>query len=208
MGYHFLTVSTRHAWHHGLRTWLLDHSLAATIDAADDGAQAVADVDAIRPDVIVIDDPLAGMSVRQFAAEVRDRNASAQIVVVGDVRGAAMRLDMEAGIGGFVSAGAEASILLAALSAVLDGRTYVDPSLAGDLLAAPDSECPSPRELQILDLVVAGHQNKVIAQLLGIGHETVKTHVSALMRKWGVTSRTELAIQAVQRSFVRLPVAA
>jgi DNA-binding NarL/FixJ family response regulator len=205
MSYHFLTVSTRLALHDGLRAWLLDHSLAATIDVANSGAEALGHVDEMRPDVIVVDDPMTDMSARQFAATVRERNASAQVVIIGDVSGAAIRLDFDAGIGGFVSAQAEPHVLLAAVSAVLDGRTYVDPTLAGELFTAHGTDCPSPRELQILDLIVAGHQNKVIAHMLGIGQETVKTHISTLMRKLGVRSRTELAVKALQQSFVRLP---
>lgn len=208
MSYHFLTVSTRLALHNGLRAWLLDHSLAATIDSAESGAEALAHVDELRPDVIVIDDPMTDMSARQFATTVRARNASVQVVLIGDVRGTAMRLDIDAGISGFVSTRAESHVLLSAVNAVLDGGTFVDPTIAGDLFCIDRSDCPSPRELQILDLIVAGHQNKVIANLLDISQETVKTHISSLLRKLDATSRTELAVKALQQSLVRLPASA
>jgi DNA-binding NarL/FixJ family response regulator len=62
----------------------------------------------------------------------------------------------------------------------------------------------SPREMEILELVVGGMSNKEIAYHLGISHQTVKNHMTAILRKMGVADRTQAAVYALRRGWVPL----
>ena len=114
-------------------------------------------------------------------------------------RGYVTRL-LGAGAAGYLvkrTAGAE---LVRAIRVVAAGGTYVDPSLAGALLVEPARGAPgaagpaalTPREAEVLQLVVRGHLNKEIAATLAIGVKTVETHKANAMAKLGLTSRAAL----------------
>lgn len=203
----YLTISTSMAAHAGIRLWLTDHEPRAVIECARSGAEALAIARRVVPDIVIVADPLHDMPAAGFAALLFEQQPQGEVIVLGDLPGHLIRHGIEAGIGGFVSTRGGQDALLAAIDAIAGGRTYVDPTLAGSLYA-DESENPSPRELQILDLLVDGHQNKVIAEKLEISQETVKSHVSTLLRKLDAASRTELVVRAVQRSFVQIPTAA
>ena len=71
-------------------------------------------------------------------------------------------------------------------------------------MARPKEEQPTSRELEVLKLVVEGMSNKEIASLLGISHQTVKNHVTSILRKFGVEDRTQAVVYALKRGWVKL----
>lgn len=114
---------------------------------------------------------------------------------------------VRAGIAGVVGPDATRDRLNDAVRLVLDGGRYIDPTLATALVDPPEKGL-SPRELQVVEQLMSGNQNKVIAADLQISEETVKSHISSLMRKLDAYSGTEIVVKALQRSFIRLPAAA
>lgn len=203
----YLTISTSMAAHAGIRLWLTQRKPHADIHCARSGTEALAIAQRVSPDIIIVGDPLVDMPAADFAALVLEQQPHIRIVSLGDVPAHRIRQGIEAGICGFVGTTGGQKSLLAAIDLVGSGGTYIDPTLASSLYIDRPSS-PSSRELQILDLLVDGHQNKVIAAKLEISEETVKSHISALLRKLDAGSRTELVVKAIQHSLVQIAVAA
>lgn len=111
---------------------------------------------------------------------------------------------LAAGVAGVLYRTATAERLAAALRAVVAGLTVLEPDLLKQLLPSmPKRDTPfddlTPREVDVLELVSEGLSNKRIAKELGISVNTVKFHVNALLSKFGVKSRTELAVRSIQQ---------
>jgi DNA-binding NarL/FixJ family response regulator len=120
------------------------------------------------------------------------------------VRGA-----VEAGASGYVLKDADTDELAAAVRAAHRGELQLDPAVARRLLsslgAASRSEAEADlttREVEVLRLVGAGAANKEIAARLGISERTVRTHVSHILGKLGLASRTQAALWAVREGLV------
>ena len=112
---------------------------------------------------------------------------------------------LRAGAAGYVRKDAEPETLLAAVRAVARGKTYIDPSVSGQILrAAAPSEDPTPREIEVLRQLALGRSNKEIADALSIGDETVKTHVGNVFSKLQVENRAQAIVQALKRGLVSL----
>jgi NarL family two-component system response regulator LiaR len=112
---------------------------------------------------------------------------------------------LRAGAAGYIRKDAEPETLLAAVRAVSEGRTYIDPSAARQLLgtdvAADDL---TAREREVLHQLALGQSNKVIADELSISEETVKSHVGSILAKLGAENRAQAIVQALKRRLVSL----
>jgi DNA-binding NarL/FixJ family response regulator len=95
--------------------------------------------------------------------------------------------------------------LVQAIRRVGRGERYVPADLAARLAARQPRSQLSPRELDVLRLIVGGKRNKEIAGTLDISEGTVKIHVSAILAKLGVFDRTEAVAAALQKGIVQLP---
>jgi len=112
---------------------------------------------------------------------------------------------MRAGASGYVRKDADPEVLLAAIHAVAAGRTYLDPSVAPQVLAL--AEAPGDltgRELQVLRQLTLGQSNKEIAAALSVTEETVKTHVAHVLMKLQVDNRSQAVTQALKLGLVSL----
>jgi NarL family two-component system response regulator LiaR len=111
---------------------------------------------------------------------------------------------LRAGAVGYIRKDAEPETLLAAVRAVAQGRTYIDPSVSRQILQAPPPDDLTPRELEVLRHLALGRANKEIATALSIGEETVKSHVGAVLGKLQVENRSQAIVQALKRRLVNL----
>jgi len=112
---------------------------------------------------------------------------------------------LKAGAMGYVRKDADPEVLLAAVRAVGRGRTYIDPAVAGQLARAVSApEEFTGRERDVLRHLALGRSNKEIAGTLGIGEETVKTHVGHVLAKLQVDNRGQAIVQALKRGLVSL----
>ena len=94
--------------------------------------------------------------------------------------------------------------LVEAIHRVHLGKRFLPPPVANTLASRmPDSDL-SPREMEVLLLLVAGRSNKEIAQTLDIAEATVKSHVSTILMRLGVEDRTQAVVTALQRGLVHL----
>jgi DNA-binding NarL/FixJ family response regulator len=165
-----------------------------------------------RPDVIVMDlqmAPVDGIeSTRQIRALYRDIEVVALTSFADEER---VHAALQAGASGYVLKDSDADDVAAAVRAAHRGELQIDPGVARRLMsplregreADPVSELTS-RELDVLRLVAAGEPNKQIANELDISERTARTHVSRILRKLRLTSRTQAALWAVREGLVEV----
>ena len=191
----------------GLRMFLgLDPELEV-IGEARDGAEALLRAHELHPDVVLIDLLMPVMdgiaAIGAIRRELPDIEVIALTSVLDDnsVIGA-----VRAGAIGYLLKDTEADELRRAIKAAAAGQVQLSPKAAARLMRevrAPDSpEALTEREVDVLRLLAQGQANKQIAGNLRIGEKTVKTHVSNILAKLGVPSRTQAALYAVRIGLV------
>jgi DNA-binding NarL/FixJ family response regulator len=193
---------------------LMRVGIAAIIDAQPDMmavAQAGTAEEALRlyaqhrPDIVLVDLKLPDRSGVEIIRTIRNQREEAKFVVLTTYDGDEdIHQALEAGARGYIIKGMPHDALIDALRRVHAGNRYL-PRPVEKILESrlPDSDL-SPRERDVLALIVAGKSNKEIAADLGISRATVKCHVSEIFSRMGVDDRTQAAIAAIQRGLVRL----
>lgn len=187
----------------GLRMFLELDSELEVVGEASDGLEALEKAHELKPDVVVMDLLMPRLDGIQAIARLRRELPEVEAValtsvlddrsVVGAVRAGAM---------GYLLKDARAEELCQAIRAAAAGQVQLSPQAAARLLQemrSPQSpERLTERETEVLRLVARGESNRAIAQTLSIAEKTVKTHVSNLLAKLGLSSRTQAALYAVQ----------
>lgn len=209
MSIRILLVDDHSVVRQGLRMFLsLDAELEVVGEAAD-GVEAVELAHKLKPDVILMDllmprmDGIAATAVIRL--ELPDTEVIALTSVLEDekVIGA-----IKAGAIGYLLKDTQANELCQAIKAAAAGQVQLSPQAAARLIRevrAPESPEPlTERETEVLRLLAQGQSNKEIAQTLIIGEKTVKTHVSNILAKLSVPSRTQAALFAVRTGLVSI----
>ncbi len=170
---------------------------------ADSGTQALMQARQTRPDVALVDLSMPGPGgtglIRELVAALP---ALRIIVLTASTDGSDLLGAMEAGAHGFVLKGISASELRAVVRQVARGGHYVPPALAAHLLSAMTRTRVDPlakltaREMDVLRLLASGHTNREIGDRLHLAEKTVKHHVTQILDKLGLRSRTEAALLA------------
>jgi DNA-binding NarL/FixJ family response regulator len=192
----------------GLRSLLQEHGFEV-VGEAPTGEAALSLVGRRRPDVVVMDLSMPGMSGAEATRELRRRFPRIAVLVVtvsaaeGDVLDA-----LEAGATGYLLKDSEPEEIVRALGAALDGDTPLSPRVAGLIVERTRSargELPAgaveeltEREREVLRLLAEGLDNNEIGLNLYLSPTTVKRHVSAIFTKLGVSNRVQAAIWAVR----------
>ena len=193
----------------GLRTFLdLQDDIEVVAEAAD-GQTAVGATLRTDPDVLLLDLVMPGLDGVGVLGRLRERDARARVIVLtsfgdDDKLFAALR----AGAAGYLLKDVEPSELVRAIRSAHAGQSPLSPAVATRIVeevahggAAAPGEL-TPRELDVLTLIARGRSNKVIARELGVAEKTVKTHVSHILGKLGLTDRTQAALYAVRQGLV------
>jgi two-component system, NarL family, response regulator LiaR len=193
----------------GLRTFLdLQDDIEVVAEAAD-GAAAVDAALRTDPDVVLLDLVMPELDGVGVLARLRQREARARVIVLtsfgdDDKLFAALR----AGAAGYLLKDVEPSELVRAIRSAHAGQSPLSPAVATRIVeevAHGGGGAPgelTPRELDVLTLIARGRSNKVIARELGVAEKTVKTHVSHILGKLGLTDRTQAALYAVRQGLV------
>ncbi len=193
----------------GLRMFLsLDPDFEIVGEAAD-GAQAVALAQRLKPDVILMDLLMPVMDGIAATAAIRREQPDSEVIALTSVlEDASVIGAVRAGAIGYLLKDANADELCRAIRAAAAGQVQLSPKAAERLMRevrAPESpETLTEREIEVLRLLAQGQANKEIARTLNIGEKTVKTHVSHILAKLGVPSRTQAALHAARIGLVSL----
>ncbi|MCA9865805.1 MAG: response regulator transcription factor [Anaerolineae bacterium] len=191
----------------GLRMFLsLDEQLDIVGEAVN-GADALQKAHVLQPDVILMDLMMPVMDGITAIGILRRDLPDIEIIALTSVlEDTAVFNAMRAGATGYLLKDTEAEELCRAIKAAAAGQVQLSPQAAARLLRevpAPDSpEQLTDRETDVLRLVAQGLANKQIALELSIGEKTVKTHVSNILSKLGVVSRTQAALYAARVGLV------
>jgi DNA-binding NarL/FixJ family response regulator len=191
----------------GLRMFLsLDPELEV-VGEAEDGAEALARARELKPDVVLMDLLMPVMDGIAATSAVRQELPDTEVVAVTSVlEDASVVGAVRAGAIGYLLKDTRADDLCRAIKAAAAGQVQLSPQAAARLMRevrAPEGpEVLTDRETEVLRLVARGFANKEIARELQIGEKTVKTHVSNVLMKLGVQSRTQAALHAVRIGLV------
>jgi two-component system, NarL family, response regulator LiaR len=187
----------------GLRTFLDLQDGIEVVGEAGDGEQAISEAERLRPDVVLIDLVMPELDGVQTMRALRERVPSARAVVLTSYLDDERLLPaMRAGAAGYLLKSVQPQELARAVRTAAAGQALIDPAVAARLVEALDGSSDdqadrlTPREREVLALLARGFANKRIAVELGIAEKTVKTHVSNVLAKLGVSDRTQAALYA------------
>jgi NarL family two-component system response regulator LiaR len=193
----------------GLKMYLeLDPELEIVGEAVD-GAQALQLARELKPDVVLMDLLMPVMDGIAATRAIRSQLPDVEVIALTSVlEDGAVFAAMRAGAVGYLLKDTNARALCQAVKAAAAGQVQLSPQVAERLMRevpAPESpEMLTRRETEVLRLLARGRSNKEIAVDLSIAEKTVKTHVSNILGKLGVSSRTQAALYAIRIGLVSL----
>lgn len=198
----------------GLRMLLDAEADIEVIGDAGDGAEALAQVQKLVPDVALLDITMPGMGGLEALRKIREGSTHTRVLILTmhDDEGY-LRDALRAGAAGYVLKQAADTELISAIRAVHDGGTYLHPAHTRLLLegmidrekaeSLRNSASPlSAREEEVLRLVALGHTNQQVADTLYLSVKTVETYRARLMAKLGLQTRADLVRYAMQKGLL------
>jgi NarL family two-component system response regulator LiaR len=191
----------------GLRMFLNLDPEIEIVGEATTGEEALRLAREHRPDVVLMDLLMPGMGGVAATREMRTEMPDIEVIALTSVlEDEAVTGAIRAGAIGYVLKNTEADELRQAIKSAAAGQVHLSPEAAARLVREvqiPGSpEALTERETAVLRLVAKGQANKQVARELGIGEQTVKTHVSNILGKLQLQSRTQAALYAVERGLV------
>ena len=194
----------------GLRSLLEAEPGLTVVGEASDGQEAVRQARALKPDVILLDLAMPGLSGMDALAELSTEPPAVRtIVLTASIENTEIVKALQLGAAGVVLKTASPELLFKSIRAVMRGEHWIGREAVSDLVQALRQYTGAaekanrerfgltPRELEITSAVVAGLANKEIARKFGLSEDTVKHHLTNIFDKVGASNRLELALFAV-----------
>ena len=196
----------------GMRDFLSLHEDIEVVGEAADGTTGVEQANVLRPDIVVMDLMMPNLDGIEATGRIKAALPDVEVIALTSfIEESRVVAAIEAGASGFLLKDAEADELAAAIRSAAAGEVHLDPAVAsivarrmrdgGRGAAADQSDgigTLTARERDVLARVARGYPNRQIAAELGITERTARTHVSNILAKLGLTSRTQAALLAVQ----------
>ena len=201
----------------GMRDFLSLHDDIEVVGEAADGAAGVEQAKALQPDIVVMDLMMPNLDGIEATGRIKAALPDVEVIALTSfIEELRVVAAIEAGASGFLLKDAEADELAAAIRSAAAGEVHLDPAVAsivarrmrdGGRGSAADQEdgigTLTARERDVLARVARGYPNRQIASDLGITERTARTHVSNILAKLGLTSRTQAALLAAQHGLDR-----
>ncbi|HWY08416.1 MAG TPA: response regulator transcription factor [Candidatus Acidoferrales bacterium] len=191
----------------GFRRILEDEPTFQVVGEASDGLEAVQLAEQLHPNVIVMDCALPQINGIEATRRILAKFSDIGILMLSmHSEDTLVRQSLEAGARGYILKNAMDLDLVAAIQKIAEGKTVLDPqiNLTGNLKGERDTGL-TPRELEILQHIVAGKSNKEIASELGLSVNTVSVHRANIMDALGLHKTAELVVYAIKNGLVNLP---
>jgi DNA-binding NarL/FixJ family response regulator len=205
---------------HAIRILIVDdhpvvrYGLTAMFDAqpdvtvvacAESGGEGLELFQRLRPDVVIMDLRMPGMSGVAAIRAILAIQPKAHIIVLTTYQtDEDIHQALEAGAHGYLLKAAPSAQLVEAVRRVHAGFRCIAPDIARTVASRTPSADLTPREREVLGLIVKGLSNRRIGEALGISEGTVKWHVNIILERLGVEDRTQAAVAALQRGLAEL----
>ena len=183
------------------------------VGEARDGSDAIAAAQRLQPDVILMDIVMPGVDGLEATRRLACCQPQVRILVLTSFAGDDKIFPaIKAGAMGYLLKDSGPEELVHAIQQVHRGESSLHPTIARRLLQelssppeqGPESDCLTGREVEVLQLVAQGQSNRQVADLLTISEATVRTHVSNILSKLNLCSRTQAALYALREGLVSL----
>ena len=196
----------------GLRALIHSDPAMDLAGEATGGFEAIELVESIRPDVLVLDLSMPDLDGISVTRQIKPRFPDLRILIltIHEDEGL-LRAALKAGAGGYILKHAAEAELISAINTLLGGGLYVDPAMLPKLFSdePPSQPAPlrpveelTPRETDVLRLIVQGYTNRQMGEKLHISFRTVETHRANLSDKLGLKSRVELVRYAREHGLI------
>jgi DNA-binding NarL/FixJ family response regulator len=191
----------------GFRRILEDEPDITVAGEAGDGLQAIKLADELRPNVIVMDCAMPGMNGLEATRQILAKHPQSLVLMLSmHPEETLVRQALEAGARGYVLKNAVDLELGAAIRRVASGETVLDSQLKRPApLKGKRHAALTPRELEVLQMIVDGKSNKEIASALDLSANTVAVHRANMMDTLGIHKAAELVVYAIRNGLVDLP---
>jgi DNA-binding NarL/FixJ family response regulator len=191
----------------GFRRILEDAPDLVVTGEASDGEEAVRLAEQLHPSVIVMDCALPGISGLVATRRILEKSPQVRVLMLSmHSEDTWVRQAMDAGARGYILKNAVDVELVSAIRRVAAGETVLDPQVAKpEALKGERSHGLTPRELEILQLIVDGKSNKEIAAQLDLSANTVSVHRANIMDALGIHKTAELVVYAIRNGLVNIP---
>ncbi len=215
-------VHAHEIFREGLRHNIANSADFRIVGEATNGQQAIHLVDNVDPDIALIEVDLPGINGLEVARAIKRSRPHIRIVLLSaSMDGMQVVKAIRAGVSAYLPRNVPPEKLIQTLKQVhrndypINDLVFSLPEVAGQVLAtfrqmAMDEDAQSiysplsPRELEVLELVAAGRTNKEIAVRLDISNQTVKNHISSILRKLAVNDRTQAVVYAMRRGWIKI----
>lgn len=175
------------------------------VGEADDGEQAVRLFEALKPDLVLMDQRMPGTAGPEATKHIRRLSADARVLMLSAFDGDEdIHAALAAGAHGYVLKSSTGDELIPAIQAVASGKRWIPREVASRLKARNTYEQLTAREVEVLNELARGRANKEIADILGISEYTTKDHLKSILAKLRVADRTQAVTAALQRGIIRL----
>ena len=214
-----IVVDDHTLFRQGLRLLLESEADFQVIGEASDATQALEQVRELRPDVVLMDIGMRGMSSFEAARLVEKNYPATRLIFLTMYEDEEYLLQsLDVGASGYVLKDSPAPNLISAVREVYQGRKYLSPQVLDKLVdfhpgplgfqGRARSSTLTPREREVLKMLAEGNPVKEVARLLGLSVKTVEVHKFNLMRKLKIHNKAQLVTYALQRKIVRTPAGA
>jgi DNA-binding NarL/FixJ family response regulator len=191
----------------GFRRMLEDESDMEVVGEAGDGEAAIKLARQLHPQVVVMDCALPGMNGLEATRQILDDSPEVAVLMLSmHTESTWVRQAVDAGARGYVLKNALDLELGAAIRKVAAGETVFDPQVEQkEALRGERNQALTPRELEVLQMIVDGKSNKEIAAVLELSANTVAVHRANIMNTLGIHKTAELVVYAIRAGLVNVP---